>query len=139
MDDQDKLKKILKKQGKSLTAPRKAVFETLQKSEEPVKTAELARLLKHVDRASVYRTIELFETLGIVNRVWSGFKSKIELSDKFSPHHHHFTCQNCGCVIELESEALENNLNELEKRYKFDFTYHSIELNGRCVDCKPLS
>lgn len=133
--DKTRLQKLLSEKGFSVTRQRLSVFNKLRDAKEPVTVTHLTTLLGDIDKASVYRTVELFEKNGIIHRVWSGFKSKIELSDEFSAHHHHFTCLKCGKTIGLESETLENNLKEFETEYGFKLTQHSVELSGYCQTC----
>ena len=133
--DKTRLQKLLQDKGYSITRQRLLVFTTLRAASEPITITQLTKQLTNVDKASVYRTVELFEKIGIIHRVWSGFKSKIELSDEFSAHHHHFTCLTCNRTIGLESEALENNLKEFETEHNFKLTQHSVELSGYCQSC----
>lgn len=134
--DTSRLKKLLREQGYSITKQRLHIFETLQKTEEPITVVQLSKSLKKVDTVSVYRAIELFEKIGIVQRVWSGFKSKVELSESFSSHHHHFTCLQCGKTIGLKSEMLEADLKTFELEHGFTLIQHSVELSGYCAQCK---
>lgn len=135
MDGRTKLEKLLKEKGYSVTKPRLRIFNFLHETSEPLAVTELAKSLDDVDKVSVYRTVDLFEAAGIVHRVWTGFKSRVELSEEFSPHHHHFTCVNCGKIISLQSEELEKGLKRLEDKNGFNLTHHSIELSGHCEDC----
>lgn len=136
MDQIDRLKSLLTERGYSITKPRLEVFRVLAANEEPLNVTDIvARLSTKVDKVSIYRTIELYEKIGIVHRVWTGFKSKVELSEAFSPHHHHFTCIKCGKTTGLRSEALEKELENLESDQHFKLTHHSIELKGFCEDC----
>lgn len=135
MDNVIRLKKLLSQKGYSITMPRLKVFEALQEAHHPTTVTQLSNTLKDVDRVSIYRTIELFEKIGIVHRVWTGFKSKIELSDAFSSHHHHFTCVKCGKTIGLESDKLETVLKDFGQEYNFELTHHSVELSGYCGSC----
>ena len=135
MDQLERCKRLLAQQGYSITRPRLAVFEVLLAAEDPLAITDIARELIDIDRVSVYRTIDLFEKVGIVQKVWSGFKSKIELSETFSPHHHHFTCTKCGNTIGLHSEKLEADLAALESQHGFKLLQHSIELSGYCANC----
>src|SRR3990167_8778181 len=136
MDPVATLKAILKKHDYSLTKPRQLVFKTLQQN-QPLNAARLARHLDtKIDRASSYRTLALFEKLGIVQRVWLGFKSHFELSDAFSPHHHHLTCLSCGAVVAIEDANLENNLSAIAGRYGFAGQAHHVEINGQCSVCR---
>ncbi len=136
MEHNAKLEELLKTHKKSVTKPRRAVFEVLKRLNEPVAVPRLASLLQGVDRASVYRTVELFESTGIIQRVWTGFKSKVELSEEFSSHHHHFSCKNCHCTFSLESEELEKSLKQFQSDKDFEITDHIIELSGLCRACK---
>lgn len=89
-----------------------------------------------IDRASLYRTIGLFEKLGIVHRIYMGWKYKVELSDIFAHHHHHITCTQCGKIVALkEVEQLERMLAALAKRYNFEAQSHQLEIQGLCEQC----
>jgi Fur family ferric uptake transcriptional regulator len=136
MNLQDRLVSTLKQNGYSLTKPRQALFSALQAG-KPRSMRELTLDLDSVmDRASIYRTIAIFEKLGIVVRVQQGWKYKIELSDKFSPHHHHITCLKCGKIISFDEPAgIEKILNDIAIQYDFVQKNHSLELEGYCSNC----
>ncbi len=132
----DKLETILRQKGYSLTRPRRLVFETLRSNKLMSNTQLTVAATAMIDRASVYRTIALFEKLGIVQRVWRGFKSQIELSDIFSHHHHHLTCNRCGRVLTIENKALETLLDTTARLYKFKLGEHHVELSGLSENCQ---
>lgn len=91
---------------------------------------------EQVDRASIYRTIALFEQLGIVKRLQIGWKYKLELSDSFHHHHHHLTCLKCGAVAPLaEDQQLEQRLAHLAKNSNFTMQEHLLEIQGLCLSC----
>lgn len=138
MDAAEKLKSLLKKQGYSVTSPRIATFKVLVDAHEAQTIAQIVGKLPDVDMVSVYRTMQLFEKTGIVNRVLTGFKSKFELSEAFSPHHHHFVCNNCGAAQAVNSQALEDSLHALEFQYGFELRQHSVELSGYCERCQAI-
>lgn len=128
--------KTLKDQGFSMTHVRQAVFEHL--SENGAST--MRQLTTHLafDRASIYRTISLFENIGITHRVYAGWKYKVELSDTFDSHHHHATCLRCSAVISLdEDKDLEKKLTDIAEKYHFKLTAHQVELSGYCYSCSP--
>lgn len=130
----------LKSNGHSLTKTRKVVFLALL-DKEPQTIAQLANAVSSkVDRASVYRIITLFESLGIVERLQIGWKYKIELSDIFASHHHHITCVQCGKVQNFEeSRTLEFELKQLAEEAGFMETGHQVELRGICETCRMKS
>jgi Fur family ferric uptake transcriptional regulator len=132
----DRFKEILKDSGNSFTVPRQTVFEQLVKS-GPTTATELARACAPtIDRATTYRTVTLFERLGVVNRIWHGFKSQIELSEIFTPHHHHASCQHCGVSIDIVDPELEKLLSRIAKERNFLALGHVIELTGYCQKCQ---
>ena len=133
----DNLKTLLKKNGSSLTKSRKLVFDLLL-NQKPQSMQVLAERAKgKVDRATVYRSIELFEKLGIAHRLNIGWKYKIELSDTFVGHHHHFYCVNCGTTFNLPpNPMLETMIDTYVKKSEFSARGHQLEIYGLCGDCK---
>lgn len=134
--DEEQLQQTLKQQGFSLTRPRLLVFRALQ-DREPQTMQQLVAAAGDIDRASIYRTIALFDTLGITERLQIGWKYKIELSDSFHSHHHHLTCLNCGKTIPLAADRLlESRLQQLAETASFEIQSHQLEVNGRCAQCR---
>ncbi|CAN5428239.1 transcriptional repressor [soil metagenome] len=127
----------LKEAGFSLTEPRKLVFAALQ-NDAPISMQELyGSLKKQVNRTTVYRTIELFERLNIAQRVAKGWKYKLELTDEFVPHHHHFTCTNCHKSISFDEPKSFNIMLETVAQHNgFMPTGHTLEIEGLCSDCR---
>jgi len=101
--------------------------------------AELAARAKGIDRASVYRTIDLFEKLGIVQRLNTGWKYKLELTDKFAEHHHHLTCTRCGQTIAMNEAELEAVIERLSAAHDFLPTSHQMEIQGLCRQCRTAT
>lgn len=127
---------VLKDKGYSLTAPRRAVFNALVGT-EALSMSELVEKVSPIDRATVYRTVELFENLGVINRLQFGWKYKLELSDLFSEHHHHATCTNCGKMIALhEDPETEASIHQLAQQHNFAISSHSLEIRGLCPACQ---
>jgi Fur family ferric uptake transcriptional regulator len=130
------LQKLLKENSYSLTAARQFVCELLW-GHEPQSMHELTqRLGGNIDRASLYRTIGLFERLGIAHRVYIGWKYKVELSDIFTHHHHHLSCLKCGKVVSIAEDAeAEKLIRTLATRQGFSVQSHQLEIQGFCVAC----
>jgi Fur family ferric uptake transcriptional regulator len=131
----DSLKDLLKRNGQSVTTTRLAVFEALS-GQEPLSMHELVERVRSADRASVYRTIDLFERLGIVQRLNTGWKYKVELSDKFAAHHHHLTCTHCGATTPMNEAELETVIDRLARNHGFRPMAHQIEIQGICNNCQ---
>ncbi len=126
---------LLRRSGHSVTVQRLFVFELLE-SGKPLSMAYLtARASGAIDRASLYRTVALFEKLGIVRRVHLGWKYKIELSDRFTEHHHHLTCLTCHAIIPISEQELEGFISNLAAQHHFMPVEHQIEVQGYCAGC----
>lgn len=139
MDDAAKklLQKLLKEKGYSATTPRFFVCELLWEREPQSMRELLHRTNGRIDRASLYRTIELFERLGLVHRVYIGWKYKVELSDIFTHHHHHLSCLKCGKVVALaEDKQAEQLIQSLARRQGFAVQGHQLEIQGYCAACR---
>jgi Fur family ferric uptake transcriptional regulator len=133
----EQLQTTLKDHHYSLTKSRQLIFAALQ-DKEPQTMHEIVEACRgQVDRASVYRTIALFELLGIVQRLQIGWKYKLELSDDFHHHHHHLTCRQCGKTIPLsEDYQLEERLRALAASQNFTMQGHQLEIQGYCQTCQ---
>lgn len=130
-----KFKQLLQNNGYFVTKPRMHIFGLLQHHSVST-TGEVIALANKYDQVTVYRTIALFEKLGIVRRVQLGWHSKIELSDVFQHHHHHLTCLKCGKIIALkENKSIEDKLDLLAAKLNFHPTDHQLEIRGLCQSC----
>lgn len=132
----DKFTTILKSNGVSVTTVRRTIFEALGKADKPLKNGEIATLVPSVDRASVYRTLELFDRLGLTTTIIRGWTPFTELAEPFKAHHHHIVCETCGRVVEIENDTLEDVLSLIAKRHDFTLTKHVVELTGTCAECQ---
>ncbi len=133
----EQFKTTLKEAAQSFTHSRQVIFEALQDKEPQAMAEIVATCRSQVDRASVYRTIALFERLGIVQRLQIGWKYKLELSDSFHHHHHHLTCRSCGTTFPIaENPELEKLLNELANSQDFKMQDHQLEIQGLCITCQ---
>lgn len=135
MDTTNSLIALLDSNGLSVTRPRIEVFKALQMAKEPLKRAEIVSLCKKADRASVYRTLDLFAKLHITNTQIKGWIPFITLAEQFKPHHHHITCINCGQAKPIDSDELEAILHLSAKQLGFTMQRHHIELTGLCQLC----
>jgi len=130
------LHKILKDNKYSITKSRRVVCELLW-HREPQSMHDLIVLAKgKLDRASLYRTIALYEQLGIVQRIYIGWKYKVELSDIFSHHHHHISCLSCGKIVAITNEDnIEHLIAGIAHSHGFKAQQHQLEIRGYCSSC----
>ena len=87
--------------------------------------------------ASVYRTLEGLDDLGLVQRVDLGDGvSRYERADPQGDHHHHLVCGDCGKVEPFEDLALEKAIAGIAGGRGYDVAAHDVVLRGACGDCR---
>ncbi len=132
-------KKILKKHNKSYTKEREIIFNVIKKLHhfDYSKLQDfLERKKINIWRASIFRTLNLFLEIWILenicNRSWVLIYEYIDKNN----HHEHMKCKNCGKIIEFDDEIIHKDLEEIAKKYDFKLLAHSITLEGLCEECK---
>lgn len=129
---------LLQRHGQSLTSPRKLIFTLFLNSPRlsPAQVIELTR--STVNRASVYRTLTLFEELRILQRIHLTSEAYVlELGEQFSGHHHNFVCSTCGQVIPFaEPPLMPDSIRRLATQHGFSIDSHEFLLRGQCNRCK---
>jgi Fe2+ or Zn2+ uptake regulation protein len=132
----EKVVKLLKEKGQRFTTQKKEVFCVMKNT--PHTVLEILSLLKakkyEIDKATVYRIMTSFVSLGIAREVHlRDRETRYELTD--CEHHHHLVCEDCGGIedVELSEKTL---LNEVQKQSKFKVKSHSLEFFGTCGKCQ---
>ncbi len=128
----------LRKHNVRATTARRTVFRTLQATRGPLSMQEIVASTKETDRASIYRTLALFERLHIVDVTLAGWKKRFELVAPFKSHHHHIHCEHCGEVTSIASPTLEKLIKSISEQKGFHLHQHTLELSGCCDACKQL-
>lgn len=106
-----------------------------------VTARELADLLREkgsgVGLASIYRTLDLLDRLGLVQRFEVGEGvARYEPAHPGGDHHHHIVCDTCGKVDAFEDEGLEQAIHSLSDRVSFGVVAHDVTLHGECPACR---
>lgn len=139
LDRHERLKELLKQSGYSVTTQRLAVYDTFQQQHQ-IKLADLLGMIASVDRASVYRIVDVYEKIGVLQRIQKGKESMLELSGVFADHHHHLYCVRCKDSIEIHgSPVVESELQAIAQAAGFVLQSHVVELTGLCASCQAIS
>jgi Fur family transcriptional regulator, ferric uptake regulator len=123
--------------GGRITIDRRAVVEALDRSHDHLTAEQLADAVwathPDVNLATIYRTLELFEQLGIAFHVHIGHgPSRWHLADDV---HHHLVCELCDKVIEIPDSTFDPLRVRLEADTGFVIDPHHFSLSGRCAEC----
>ena len=92
---------------------------------------------RHIGIASVYRTLEGLDGLGLVQRVDLGDGvARFEPAHAGGDHHHHLVCDDCGKVEPFEDSSLESAIERVATGRGYDVAAHEVVLRGACEDCR---
>jgi len=128
-------RQALKKHALSSTEPREKIFSALYTYGLQTMSQLIERVSTTCDRSTTYRTVDTLTKAGIIRKVPTGFKYRLELSDDFLPHHHHLTCNKCLKSIEISSDLIESSIASIAEQYNFTLSSHILELRGLCPTC----
>lgn len=136
--DNCEIENILNVKGVKLTTNRILVLKELLKASNPVNLADLeASLGFSMDKASIFRVLELFAEKDVVHVIEDGSRSlKYELCHSETKHsisdqHAHFYCEHCKETYCLETARVP--MIDIPD----GFTPHSINymIKGICPKC----
>lgn len=136
MSNED-IDKILADRGVRPTANRILVLKELIKSTRPISLADLEMMLYPMDKASIFRVLELFSEKEMLHVIEDGSRSlkyeycHSEGSHSVSDQHAHFYCEKCGRLICLE----QTSLPELQVPEGCVVKGVNFMIKGICAEC----
>ena len=142
MGDPLPLTNALDEAGYYVTEPRRVVAEMVADRGDHFTALDLVGEAKRrrlgVGRATVFRALELFEELGLVERLDlpNGEHAYVVCEPA---HHHHVVCQRCGQATEIEDCGMDAVAREIKARTGYVVDSHRVELFGLCPDCAATS
>jgi Fur family transcriptional regulator, ferric uptake regulator len=92
----------------------------------------------HIGIATVYRTLSLFEQMGIISKLDFGdgvYRYELKRPDE-NHHHHHLICKHCGSISEVEEDLLDALEDQILRKYDFVVNDHELKFFGLCKNCK---
>ena len=95
---------------------------------------ELKKANKRVSRATVYRTLTKLVDAGLLRRIELGTRTVFD-HDYGYPFHDHLVCEQCGAMIEFQSEALDAALREVAGQHQFRANGRTLVIRGVCAAC----
>jgi Fur family ferric uptake transcriptional regulator len=119
--------------GSRVTPARRVVIEMLVDADGHLGAEELAALVKRrhpdVHLSTVYRTLDTLEELGIVQHTHLGHGPAVY---HVGVTHQHLVCEECGKVVDVPVELLDDLRASLRRRYGFQLHIGHFALLGRC-------
>jgi len=130
----------LRQESRKITGPRRAILLALEQQGRPLTNKEIFQALPkgNCDLATVYRSVQMLERLGMVKRFefGDGVARYALLADGQGAHRHHLVCTQCTRLVEI-GECIVRELEErVVSRSKFKAVTHRLEFFGICPACQ---
>ena len=127
--------------GIRITDQRKILIETIQNADQHLDAATLLKLArqrdKEINRATVYRTIELLKKLRLIDELdlmhLNGEKHFYEVRAEVD--HIHLACFECGSIEEYATPLFEQLKAQIAQQKGFHIRVTRLEVGGRCRRC----
>jgi Fur family transcriptional regulator, ferric uptake regulator len=131
---------MLRDQGHRAGAARATVIDVLSRADCCLTAQEIWDAIRGrgdaVGIASVYRTLDLLQERGLVQKIELGAGRAHYEAIRPEAHHHHLVCDECGRVDAFEDDALETTLQRVERESDYVVARHDVLLRGTCDDCR---
>lgn len=131
----------LRTRGYRVTRPRRAVWDALHDAAGHLTVEQVALRIEQdgedVDPASVYRTLALFEELGLarVSRLGDSEAGRWELMHP--DEHFHIVCEVCGAVDHHVGSLVARIEEHLDGGHGFEVRNVELTVSGVCASCRP--
>jgi Fur family ferric uptake transcriptional regulator len=138
MGDPTPITTALDSAGYRLTAPRRSLAALIADQDGHFTAAELVAETRGrrlgIGRATVFRTLEVLDELGAVERLDlpSGGHAYVVCEPA---HHHHVVCSRCGRTTEIDDAGLRPVVREVARQTGYRVDEHRLELFGVCPAC----
>ncbi len=137
-DGVERFTRFLRASRFNVTEARRQVAREALSMHSHFEAAELwARLQKNstISFSTVYRTLSLLVQAGLLRVIDLGDPhAHFEVADQ--AHHEHLVCSQCGRVVEVEDESLNEAIAEVARVRGFLPEGHSLRVFGLCKQCR---
>lgn len=129
----------LRARGYRITPQREMIIDEIVHHPSHLTADEVYNLIQSrsraINRATVYRTLDLLVEEGLVTRSDFGQGETVYAVDKHGPHLH-LVCRRCGKVTAAEHTFVEPLEERLRESYGFDPDFNHLAIFGLCSQCR---
>ena len=131
----------LRAQGYRLTPQRELVLAAVEQLGHGTPDDILNEVRQHssaVNISTIYRTLELLESLGLVRHTHLSDRAPTYHSTS-GPEHVHLKCRGCENVIDAAPEVFAGMVQQLRERHGFDPDIGHLTVFGQCAACVEVA
>jgi Fur family ferric uptake transcriptional regulator len=131
---ESRLERLCAERGMRMTGQRRTIARVLSDAEDHPDVEEVYRRASaqdpRISLSTVYRTVRLFETKGILERHEFGDGRRARYEPAGHGHHDHLINVKTGEVIEFRNEQIERLQESVARELGFRLIGHRLELFG---------
>ncbi len=128
--------------GYRMTGPRRAIIASALRQERPFTAeqivADAAGAAGESGRSTVYRTLEILASLGVLSRILDGSGRPVYVAGA-PVHRHHLVCAGCGTAVPFNACPVADLADTLARENDFEIHGHLLEIFGTCGDCRTAA
>ncbi len=132
----------LTSRGLRMTRQRLTILGVIETATQHLDASQILRRARridpHVDRVTVYRTINLLKRHGLIDELdlmhIEGEKHYYERRPQRD--HMHMACLRCGKIAEFESPLFERLKGQIQRECRFHIVVTRVEMGGYCAQCR---
>jgi Fur family transcriptional regulator, ferric uptake regulator len=130
------------RQGYRMTSPRRAIIIAALRQERPFTAEQLVAEAATADgesgRSTVYRTLEILASLGVLSRILDGSGRPVYVAGA-PVHRHHLICAECGAAVPFNACPVDDLAATLARENDFEVHGHLLEIFGTCGVCRTAA
>jgi len=131
----------LQESGCRITAPRRAIVSILANSDQALEAVEIFDQSREdhsqLGLVTVYRTLEMLEQLGLVQRVHQAEGCHLYLRAP-QGHEHILVCKNCRRTDYFSGDDLTTLIETTSQKSGYQIEDHWLQFIGLCARCKKI-
>lgn len=129
----------LRQRGFRLTPQRELVLTALHQTGHAATAEEIYERVRDrtttVELSTVYRTLELLKSMGLVSRIETGEKQRLYHLGEAEAPHLHLVCRKCGGISGVEMQSFQPLLDFLKQEHHFAADLSNLSITGICAGC----
>jgi len=137
-----RMEDALRASGRRTTAQRRLILEVLAEGGGHIDAGAVYDRVRARDAsislATVYRTLAVLKEIGLVEEHRLAQGRGVYEATQGEPHYH-FTCLQCGRVIDFDTPLVERIEQELSEREGIGVARTDLHVSGYCAECKTAA